>query len=113
MFLLKILLNFLSLGKCLSINERNVFATFVATLMLKGGLNQVIFRFLVLFFSLLLFVHVLSNCRFVLYQFFFRASVYAGHASLNILAFLELVDRRLVMLFGRFLIIEGGWLLCL
>ena len=84
MFLLKILLNFLSLGKCLSINERNVFATFVATLMLKGGLNQVIFRFLVLFFSLLLFVHVLSNCRFVMYPFFFRASVYAGHASLNI-----------------------------
>ena len=42
----------------MSINERNVFATFVATLMLKGGLNQVIFRFLVLFFSLLLFVHV-------------------------------------------------------
>ena len=64
MFLLKILLNFLSLGKCLSINERNVFATFVATLMLKGGLNQVIFRFLVLFFSLFLFVHVLSNCRY-------------------------------------------------
>ena len=43
MFLLKILLNLLSLGKCLSINERNVFATFVATLMLKGGLNQVNF----------------------------------------------------------------------
>ena len=84
MFLLKILLNFLSLGKCLSINERNVFATFVATFMLKGGLNLVMFRFLVLFFSLLLFVNVLSNCRFVLYPFLFRASVYVGHASLNL-----------------------------
>ena len=37
-----------------------------------------------------------------------------GGASLNILASLELVvDRCLLMLFGRFLIIEGGWLLCL
>ena len=67
MFLLKILLNFLSLGKFLSINERNVFATFVAILMLKGGLNQVIFRFLVLFFSLLLFVHFLSKLIVGLY----------------------------------------------
>ena len=68
----------------MSINERKVFATFVATLMLKGGLNQVIFRVLVLFFSLILSGHVLSNCRFVFYPFFFMASVYAGHASLDI-----------------------------
>ena len=47
------------------------------------------------------------------YSFFFKASVYGGHASLNILAFSELVDRRWLMLFRRFLIIEGGWLLCL
>ena len=79
--LLKILLSLLFLGKCLSINVRNVFATFVATLMLEGGFNQVIFRLLVMFFSLFLSVHVLSNCRFVLYPFFFRASVYGGHAS--------------------------------
>ena len=59
MFLLKILPSLLFLGKCLSINVRNVFAKFVATLMLKGGLKQVIFRFLVLFFSLFLSVHVL------------------------------------------------------
>ena len=70
MFVLKILLSLLFLEKCLSINVRNVFATFVATLMLEGGLYQVIFRFLVLFFSLLLSVHFLSNCRFVLYPFF-------------------------------------------
>ena len=84
MFLLKILLSLLLLGKCLSINARNVFATFVATLMLKGGLNQVIFHSLVLLFSLFLSVHVLSNCRFVLYPFFLRASLYGGHASLNL-----------------------------
>ena len=74
MFLLKILLTFklLFLGKCLSINAGNLFATFVATLMLKGGLNQVFFRSLVFFFSLFLSVHVLSNCKFVLYPFFFR-----------------------------------------
>ena len=76
--------------------------------MLKGGLNQVIFLFLILFFSLLLFVHVLSNCRFVLHLFFWGASVYAGHASLDIWPFLELVDRRLLMIFGGFLINEGG-----
>ena len=84
MFLFKILLILLFLGKCLSINVGNVFATFVATLMLKIGLNHVIFRFLVLFFSLFLSAHVLSNCRFVLYPFFFSASEYGGHASLNI-----------------------------
>ena len=36
MFLLKILLNVLCSGKCLLINVRKVFATFVATLLLKG-----------------------------------------------------------------------------
>ena len=55
-FLLKILLSLLSFGKCLSINAINVFAKFVATLMLKGGLNQVIFRFLVLFFFFIVFI---------------------------------------------------------
>ena len=112
-FLLKILLNLLSLGKCLSINVRKIFAILEATLMLEGRVEQVIFPFVVLFFSLFLLVYVTSNWRFVLYPFFFRASVYGGRASLNIWAFLELVDRRLSMLFGRFLIIEGGWLLCL
>ena len=86
MFLLKILLSLLFLAKCLSINVRNVFATFVATLMLKGGLNHVIFCFLVLFFSLFLSVHVLSNCRFVLYPFFLRASVYGGDCFIEYLS---------------------------
>ena len=64
MFLLKIFLNLLSLGKFLSINVGKVFVTFVA----EAG----IFRFFVLFFSLFFFsfVHVISNCRFVLYPLF-------------------------------------------
>ena len=86
MFLLKILLSLLFLGKCLSINVRNVFTTSVAKLMLKGGLNHVIFRFLVLFCSLFLSVHVLSICRFVLYPFFFRASVYGGACFIEYLS---------------------------
>ena len=95
MFLLKILLHLLSLGKCLSVNVRKVFATFVATLMLEkgvcvcvcggGGVELGYFplsRFL-LFIGCFL-EHVISNCRFLLYPFFFRPSVYGGHASLNI-----------------------------
>ena len=45
----------------MSINARNVFATFLATLVLKGGLKQVIFRFLILFISLFLSVYVLTT----------------------------------------------------
>ena len=36
-----------------------------------------------------------------------------GACFIEYMSILELVDRRLLMLFGRFLIIEGGWLLCL
>ena len=89
MLLSKILLNFLSLGKCLSINVRKVFATCVATVNIekkKGGggegLKQVIFRFLVVFFHCFL-VDVITNCRFVLYPFSYTVSVYEGHALLN------------------------------
>ena len=70
---MNILLKTVSIGKCLSINVRKAVATFVATSMLKrggggggGGVNQVIMRFLVLFFSLFLLLHVTSNCRLVL-----------------------------------------------
>ena len=105
MFLLKILHNLLFLGKCLSIKERTILATLVATLMLKGGLNHVTFRFLVLF-SLHFLVGSVSNCRFGLYPLFFRASIYGGIASLNVWALLELVESRLLMPFGRFLMIN-------
>ena len=102
--LLKDLLNFVTLGKCLSINIMKIFATFVATLMLKkGGLSQANFRFLVFFFRCFFLVDVASNGGFGLYPFFSMVSVHGGHASLNVLAFLELVDRHLLMLFGRLL----------
>ena len=52
-----------------------------------------------------------SNCR--LYPLFFRASMYGGIASLNVWASLELVESRLLMPFGRFLMMGGGWLLSL
>ena len=48
-----------------------------------GGLNQVIFRFLVLYFSFFL-GRLVSNCKFVLNLFFFKDSVYGGHGSANV-----------------------------
>ena len=77
-----------------------LFATCVATLMLikKGGGahsclrgvgepgNFPLSRF-VLFIVFFFLVYVISNCRFVLYPFFFRAYVYGGHVLFNISAF--------------------------
>ena len=80
-------------------------ATLVATLVLK-----VIFRFVVLFLLLFL-VGAELNCRFVLYRLFLRTS--GGIASLNVWASLGLVESRLLMPFGGFLMMDGGWLLCL
>ena len=110
--LLKILHNLLFLGKCLSIRERKILATLVATLLLKGGLNHVTLRFLVLF-SLHFLVGSVSHCRFGLYPLFFRASMYGVIASLDVWALLELMESRLLMPFGKFLMVDGGWLLCL
>ena len=50
-----------------------------------GGVNHVIFRFLVLF-SLLFLVGAVSNCRFGLYPLFWRAPIYGSIASLNVWA---------------------------
>ena len=46
MFLLEILFSLFDQGECLSIRGKNVFAMFVETLALNGGLNQMIFIFL-------------------------------------------------------------------
>ena len=51
-FLLKVLFSLCEWGKCLSIRRKNVFATFVETLALNGGLNQTIFLFLLFKFLL-------------------------------------------------------------
>ena len=45
-FLLKISFSLCERGKCLSIRRKNVFEKFVETLVLNGGLNQMIFLFL-------------------------------------------------------------------
>ena len=64
---------FVVLGGVLDEQGEDDLATLVATLMLKGGLNHVTFRFLVLF-SLHFLVGSVSHCRFGLYPLFFRAS---------------------------------------
>ena len=46
MFQSKILFSLCERAKCLSIRRNNVFAMFVETLALNGGLNQMIFIFL-------------------------------------------------------------------
>ena len=97
MFLLQILLNFLSLEKCLSINV--VFCNGYIDFGFGGGggggeLNQVIFHFLVLFLSLFVLVFFVSRRHIKLY-IVVLSNHFSASASLNIWAFLELVDRRL------------------
>ena len=48
MFLLNILWSLLDFGKCLSMRCRKILPMFVCTLLLNGGLNQIICLFLVL-----------------------------------------------------------------
>ena len=103
---------FVVLGEVLVDQGEEDFGNIGGYIDVEGGLNHVTFRFLVLF-SLQFLVGSVSNCRFGLYPLFFRASIYGGMASLNVLALLELVESRLLMPFGRFLMTDGGWLLCL
>ena len=70
---LKILLNLLSLGKCLSINVRTIFATLVATFTMKRrGIEPVHFPLSRCALFIVLLVHVTSNYRFVLCPFSFN-----------------------------------------
>ena len=50
LFLLKILWSLCDLGKCLSTSYKKDFATFVSTFWLKGGLNQIMFLGLFVWF---------------------------------------------------------------
>ena len=93
-----------------AINVRKVFAKFVTPLMSKpggrgGGVEPGNF---LLFLIVGFLLEVISNCRF-------GFLCMEGMLALNMRTFLalELVDRLLLMLYGRFLIIEVGWLLCL
>ena len=100
----------------MSIIARNFSPILVVTLLLYGGLNHVICLFL-LHFLFALWVFVLScgalNSNLWLYPLFLSASWYGCAALLNIVLFDEIADSLLLMFSGMFLMMFGGWLLCL
>ena len=84
------------MGKRSSIKFKKFLETFVFTSMLNGGLNQVIFLFRLLFFSLLTradFI-TLSEWNGWSNPLLLRALLYVGLACLNISSFFELKFRR-------------------
>ena len=113
----------------------NFLPIFVVTFWLNGGLNHVMLRVLLFLLSdvvgdvgcsgvgvevvfvvavvigvdVFVFLSVYSNSY--LYPHFRSASLYGGVASLNISALEEFVDRRLLILCGILLMMDGGWLL--
>ena len=80
------------------------------TLELNGGLNQEIFRFLLLVF-LLGSAAFGSNFRLKSYPLLVRASLYRGAADSNIVSSEEMEDSLLFTPAGIFLATIGGWLL--
>ena len=101
---LKILCNLLDFGKCLSTNCRNVLAMFVETVLLYGGLNQIIFRFL-----FLCFISRMLKWRFSENPLRFSSSSYSGFALSKVSLFAELLDRRSLIDWGNCLITCHGW----
>ena len=95
----------------MSIIRRNFAPMLVETFAEKGGLNQVIF--LPLFRFLASFPTPGSNWRLKLYPHSLRAFWYGGIASLKISSFAEMLFSLLFTAAGRFLVMEGGWLLFL
>ena len=88
MFLLKILCSLWDFGKCLLINRRNIFAIFVDTALLNGGLNQILFRDLFFGFCRWFLVYLKSTLK----PLFFRASFYSHFAVFNISLLDEFFD---------------------
>ena len=90
---------------------RKVFATSVLTFLLNGRLNQIMFRFLCLFFLLFLFTlfswHLYSS--FVLYSDFDKASSYPPFTELNISSLDEFHENHFLIEFGNCFNIPGGW----
>ena len=90
---------------------KKVFDTSVLTFLLNDGLNQIMFRFLCLFFLLFLFAlfswHLYSN--FVLYPDFDKASSYPPFTELNISLLDEFRDNLSSIEFGNCFNIPGGW----
>ena len=116
MFLFSSLWSLCVCGKHVSIIARNFSPILVVTLLLYGGLNHVIYLFL-LCFLFALWVFVLScgalNSNLWLCPLFLSASWYGCAALLNIALFDEIADSLLLMFSGMFLMMLGGWLLCL
>ena len=97
LFLLKILCSLWNFGKYLLISRRKIFATFVDTALLNGGLNQIIFRALFFGFCLWFLVYLKSTLKPL---FFFRASSYSHFAVLSISSLNEFFDSPSWMEFG-------------
>ena len=98
MFLLKTLCSLWDFGKCLLINQSNIFAIFLDTALLNGGLNQILFRDLFFGFCRWFLVYLKSTLN----PLFFRASSYSHFAVLNISSLDEFFDSLSWMEFGIF-----------
>ena len=105
MFLLKILCSLRDLEKCLLINQKNFFATFVDTTLLNGGLNKIIFWDLFFVFCWWFLVYLKSTLN----PTFFRASSYSYFAVLNISSLEKCFDSVFLMEFGICFMTFGGW----
>ena len=104
---------------------KNLFPTLVATFLLKGGLNQVMFLFLVFFlgsmwrgsfgpwFVLSVGFGEVVNFSSLLCPLSFSALLYGFAASSNNLESEELMESLNSIPFGRLFMIAGGWLLSL
>ena len=86
---------------------KNSFPTFVSKFLLKGGLNHIILRFLVLSFRS---VFCGLNFKLVLYPIFQCLLIYYGTAALKMVSFEERSDNIFSKVLGIWLIMFGGWL---
>ena len=91
-------------GKCLSNNAKNLAPILVLTLIEYGGLNQIIFLFLFLFFG---FSIGGSNLSVWEYPFLFSSSWYKGAALSKISSVAEIAESLLFIASGIFFIMEG------
>ena len=93
------------MGKCFSIQFKNIFATLVDTSKLNGGLNQMILRcrFCLALFCLWL-VGVFD--RFIVCPHYFSASSYSNLVLLNISALEEFRDNLSLIIFVLLFLLE-------
>ena len=101
MFLLKILCGLLDFGKCLLIRLRKILPMLAWMLLLQGGLNQMMFLFLLRFVGL----HGKKD-RGIEYPLFCRSASY--FAVLKMSSLVELSYSLLVMDVGIYLMMLGG-----